>query len=333
MLLSIIVPYFCVERYLPECLINLEDLPQDNVEILFVDDCGGDRSYELINNWISDKENRRIIKRNDNGGLSAARNTGLDAAVGEYVFFLDSDDIPNAKAILRLVSNAKANGLDLIKACFVYFDDITGEQRSGPKLPHVTGTGASLFVDESNAGIYEPMVWQCIYRRSFLKEHHLRMPEGILFEDELFQAPALIEAAKAASCEDIIIQYRQREGSIMGSFGKSTAWCNSYLQICKSLTQYCRNDIDKKASNALQRRIGQIALNVAKNIEAYQLKGLVLNEASDFLYCHSKELAGYAFKSKDLSLCIQGCILWASPKLFRSIYGVLSRIKTALSQS
>ena len=321
MLLSIVVPVYHVEDYIGQCLQALERLPQDEVELLLVDDCGLDGSTVIAQAYADAHANARLLYRACNGGLSAARNTGLDAAQGEYVYFLDSDDVADADELLALVRDAAAKRLDIAKARFVYFDDETGEERSGPAIPATEVIrGEVLLAQECDARVFEPMVWQCVYRRAFLRENGLRMADGLLFEDELFQAPALLAAKRAAAFERVILRYRQREGSIMGSLARSSRWCASYLEVCRRLRAVADALPDGAPRRVLRRRVGQIALSVGKNTAAYDLPPAVAREATDFLRANLAELAGYALHSGDAFVCAQGVLLRAAPALFLRLY-------------
>lgn len=321
MLLSIVIPYYNVESYVQACFEPLRELDPTQVEVLWVDDCGQDSTRERLLSAIQGHSHMRILTREQNGGLSAARNTGLDAAQGEYVYFLDSDDYCDASVLLKLAHQAKKEELDLIKARFLPFDDRGGSAlpvRSAPSTPIVTGM--ELFASQCDLGMYEPMVWQCIYRRAFLFEHNLRMAEGMLFEDELFQTPALFHAKRVRMCDDLLLYYRQREGSIMSSFNKKAKWCSHYVEICRRLSQLAAQHANCTAAIALRKRTGQIALSIGKNIPAYRLEGQVKREAMQYLSQNRFTLARFALKSHDLSLSIQGILLALSPKVFLSLY-------------
>lgn len=321
MLLSIVIPVYYVEDYIGQCLKALEQLPQDEVEVLLVDDCGMDGSTVIAQRFADAHGNARLLYRACNGGLSAARNTGLDAAQGDYVYFLDSDDVVDADELLALVRDAAARRLDVAKARFVFFDDETGEERPGPAIPATEVVrGDVLLAQECDASVFEPMVWQCVYRRAFLSENGLRMAEGLLFEDELFQAPALLATDRAQAFDRVILRYRQREGSIMGSFARSSRWCASYLEVCRQLRATADALPEGAPRRVLRRRVGQIALSVGKNAAAYDLPPAVAREATDFLRANLAELSGYALRSGDAFVCVQGALLRAAPGLFLRLY-------------
>ena len=321
MLLSIIVPFYNVEAYFEECLAPLCDFNGDECEILLVDDCGQDGSLSIAQAFCDSMENFCLIRREKNGGLSAARNTGLDAAKGEYVYFLDSDDIPDAQAILSLTKRAKFLELDVAKGKYVCFDDETGEVTPGAATKQSAVTdGGTLFAAQCREGVYEPMVWQCVYRRVFLEKNGLRMAEGLLYEDELFQAPALLKARKAACYREVLLRYRQREGSIMKSFARSSRWCASYLEVCRRLSALSDTLPKGDAKAALKKRVGQIALSVVKNVPGYHLPEDVAREVLAFAGEHQKELAGYAIASGDAVVSAQGLLMKTSIPAFMKLY-------------
>lgn len=321
MLLSVVIPFYQVEKYIGDCLTLAAQLPPEDCEILLVDDCGSDGSAAVAADFCARCANMRVLRREKNGGLSAARNTGLFAARGEYVYFLDSDDLPRPQALMQFVRAAKKLRLDVGKARFSYYDDETGEETPGPAIPPTDVLpGGELFAGQCRAGLYEPMVWQCVYRRAFLAENDLTMAEGLLFEDELFQAPALLRAQRAAAFETDILRYRQRAGSIMGSFARSSRWCESYLAVCRRLSALAETLPAGAARAALARRVGQIALSVVKNIPAYGLPEAVAREALAFAKAHKAELSGYALRSGDALVCAQGALLRLSPDVFLRVY-------------
>ena len=320
-LVSIIMPAYNCADYIAESIRSVQNQSYRNWELIVADDNSTDGTVDTVRSVAADDNRIHLLETDINLGPAAARNRAINAARGDYIAFLDSDDIPEPQALYAMVSRARDAQLDVIKGRFVFFDDETGDETPGPAIPE-TGvtTGAALLAQQCRADVYEPMVWQCAYRRAFLAEHALQMAEGLLFEDELFQAPALLAAQRAQAVTDVILRYRQRAGSIMKSFAKNASWCGSYLTVCRRLRALADGRQGDAAARALCRRVGQIALSVDKNIPAYALPPDVAAEAMAFVRENRRELAGYALRSGDALVAAQGALLALSPRAFVALY-------------
>ncbi|WP_084686198.1 glycosyltransferase [Bifidobacterium stellenboschense] len=113
-LVSVIVPVYNVERYLDACISSIVDQTYRNLDIIIIDDVSPDRCPELCDRWAAKDARIRVIHRERNGGLSAARNSGVDAMRGSYVSFVDSDDVIAPEMIETLVSDAFAHDADIV---------------------------------------------------------------------------------------------------------------------------------------------------------------------------------------------------------------------------
>lgn len=118
---SIIIPVYNVEKYIRQCLESVINQTYKNIEIIVINDGTKDGSMKIVEEYLEDKR-IKIINKN-NGGLSSARNKGIEEATGEYIYFLDSDDWIEKDTIEVLVKNSK--DVDIIEANFFYFDEIT----------------------------------------------------------------------------------------------------------------------------------------------------------------------------------------------------------------
>lgn len=210
---SIIVPVYNVEAYLDDCLTSLQSQEYTDFEVICVNDGSTDGSREILSEWESQFSKMKIIDR-ANGGLSAARNTGLQAACSDYVVFVDSDDWVESTMLSRLA--AEANGKDMI--CFACrrtdnnsYDILTQEQSDGWCYYNHHALEARIvpFV----------CVWQRCYRREFLMDNSLRFREGILHEDNEFTPRACLKSKRVKVIPDVLYNYRIRSGSIMTTRG------------------------------------------------------------------------------------------------------------------
>jgi glycosyltransferase involved in cell wall biosynthesis len=113
---SVIVPVYNVSEYIERCWDSIRNQTYKNIEVLFVDDCGTDDSVAKLEGYLAaeDTVDARILHHSRNRGLSAARNTGLEAATGEYVYFLDSDDDVTEDCIESLVSPLTEKKYDFV---------------------------------------------------------------------------------------------------------------------------------------------------------------------------------------------------------------------------
>ena len=210
---SIIVPIYNVELYLEQCLESLRTQDYSDYEVICVNDGSTDSSREILTAWETRMPQMRVIDRS-NGGLSAARNTGLQAATGDYVVFVDSDDWVEASMLSTLAKVTDGNDM----VCFACrrtdnnaHDTLQPEQSGGWEYynRHALEHREVAFV----------CVWQRCYRRGFLIENNLCFREGILHEDNEFTPRACLKAKKVTVIPDVLYNYRVRPGSIMTTRG------------------------------------------------------------------------------------------------------------------
>lgn len=214
--LSIIIPMYNVEQYIGNCLDSClnQDLPKDEYEIVVVDDGSPDNSSSIVEGYMKKYSNIRLIHR-ENGGLSAARNTGLREAKGEYIWFVDSDDWIESNCLGFLVNTAKDNDLDVL--CF------------GLQLVYPDGRKTKYNIKcEESGKVYKgedficrvkmpSAAWVAIYNRTFMESNRLSFMEGILHEDQEFTPRAYALSSNIVFLNKAIYYYNQRDGGIMKS--------------------------------------------------------------------------------------------------------------------
>lgn len=232
MKLSVVVPVYQVEDYLPECLDSLleQGLSDTEYEIICVDDGSTDRSGEIARDYAGRHRQITVIHR-ENGGLSAARNTGLRAASGEYVYFIDSDDMLEKNVLGPLYRLAAGNGLDQLLFDYGCFADGT---RPLPAGEGVDPERLALFPDPAVLRRCKRVpawrvAWNYLVRRSVLLEYGLAFPEGTLFEDAEFNFWLDRCAASCGYLDQKLYHYRQRTNSIMHTFRSDSAF-PGYIQ-------------------------------------------------------------------------------------------------------
>ena len=191
MTVSIIIPVYNVAEYIEKCLYSVIQQKTDNIECILVDDCGTDNSIaiaEEIINQYNGPISFKVLHHDHNRGLSAARNTGIDNAIGEYLFFLDSDDEIAENAIEALLSKTQEHP-DV--------EVIIGNMYSEPhddyyelKLDYypykITGNHRIRNSFFRNQSLIPVMACNKLIRRDFILKNNLFFKEGIIHEDELW---------------------------------------------------------------------------------------------------------------------------------------------------
>jgi CDP-glycerol glycerophosphotransferase len=232
-LVSVIVPCFDTAPYLDECLASLVDQSHTEIEIIAIDDGSTDGTPGMLDEWQR-RDDRVQVVHQRNRGLGAARNVGLDMAVGRYITFVDSDDRLPVDALARMVTTIERTGSDFVTGVAERFD---GERtwRTGLYRGGFEADIDRTHVSEDPNLLADHIICSKLFRRSFWNEHGFAFPEGTLFED--------IEIATRAHClarsVDIlatptyswrsrpdgdlsITQARTRPGSVSDRFGALT---------------------------------------------------------------------------------------------------------------
>ena len=220
--LSIIVPVYQVEQYFRQCVesIYMQDLSDEDFELILVNDGSRDNSFARIADIIGSHSNVVVVKQ-VNQGLSAARNTGLSHASGDYVLFLDSDDLLVPGSLAPLWRDASKGQYDMVVAGFVkQTDEEIARGEAVPSSPYHSeeGTGEEFFLS-----VFEPRecyVWRTIYLRSFLNTQNIRFVPGLYFEDVPFTVECYLKAGRCLHTTHTFYIYRQRPGSICSAISK-----------------------------------------------------------------------------------------------------------------
>jgi len=218
---SVIVPVYRVEEYLPRCLRSLaEQTILRDIEILLIDDGSPDRSGAIADEFAEKHENARVIHK-QNGGLSSARNAGIDIATGEFLMFLDSDDFLRADACEQAYRAAVETGADIVSfsVCPV-FDDEVKPVKLGHAARMLRGGGDIFGALVNTRGSIQEIACDKLYRRQLFDG--LRFPPGRRHEDA-FLMPHIFRRAEALYVlPEALYFYRQRPGSIMHTRGDTS---------------------------------------------------------------------------------------------------------------
>jgi glycosyltransferase involved in cell wall biosynthesis len=212
--ISIIVPVYKVETYLEKCLESIVSQTYTNLEIILVDDGSPDRSGEICDKWAIN-DNRIKVLHKKNGGLSDARNKGIEIATGQYLVFVDSDDYIDKDMILSLHALIKERNADIC-ICNYYIVRENGDVvKESYTMDQTVLTGRQvltnkLFEDHSWIWI---VAWNKMYKKALFSE--IRYAIGKLHEDEFIAHEIYNQCNNVACTDEPLYYYVQRTGSIM----------------------------------------------------------------------------------------------------------------------
>lgn len=220
---SIIIPVYNVEKYIIECLQSVADQTvADKIECIVVDDCGPDNSLEIAKEWVNGYRSEakeksvdfKLVQREKNGGLSAARNTGVKEATGEYLYFLDSDDYLIHTAIEHLLALAdRYGGVDLLPALYIAEGGRMAQfgAHSFPKFSNDQKIIKTALLDYDRIPVTAA---NRLVRRKFFLQHNIWFKEGIIHEDNYWTFFLAKHVQRMAFTPEKIYYYRTTEGSI-----------------------------------------------------------------------------------------------------------------------
>lgn len=214
-LISIVIPIYNVERYLPLCIDSALNQEYDNYELILIDDGSTDGCPGICDKYA--KNNSRVsVVHQQNGGLGEARNNGLDVATGEYVYFLDSDDTILPDTLSAFVEFLNRNGdFSIVSTDFQYVDE-------NNRMALAPQAGVDEVFDDIKAAqnrfLRRNLIFLApgtFYNVNWLAENKLRFKKVPYSEDQLFVWEALAKASRIGFIHKVFYNYLRRPGSIM----------------------------------------------------------------------------------------------------------------------
>lgn len=232
--ISVIIPVYNSEKYITQCIDSILSQSMKEIEIICVDDCSQDNSYEILKQYaLLDK--RVIVKRNSIcRGAAISRNKGIEIARGRYIAYVDSDDYVLSSNMLKDLYY-KALDMDLDILFFGYKEsihDCEGDiifrwQKCYPKVVK----GKDFFCQSIESNNVTATPWIAIYQNDFLKQSEVKFTENLINEDTLYFYEVLMKADRVSSIEDCYYMYIRRENSV--SLSKENIqrniWSMSYI--------------------------------------------------------------------------------------------------------
>lgn len=318
---SVIIPVYNVEKYLEECIDSVLSQTYQNIEIILVDDGSTDSSGQICDRYAEKNTNIYVIHQK-NGGLSAARNSGLNKADSKYIYFLDSDDYIADDTIEKLLSIAENDNSDIVffdANSFVEDSDEEIKQNYRRNNSYVTNLGIDVFSQLQQNDEFHSSVPLLFIRREFLEKSNINFYPGIYYEDMIFTFEALCLATAVSQCSDALYFRRYRSDSIMTS-KKSKKYFDSSVIVYRRVQDFSeKNNLINEKS--VKKYICRNAFNVFNNYNKLSSEDKRICKTE--LNAVKKDiLKNDAFGDTALKMKCYSDILWFIYKVFEKITGM-----------
>lgn len=238
MKVSIIFPVYNVAKYVEDSIISVLNQNYEDMEILVIDDCGTDNSIKIIKRIIATHRNGskvKIIRQRQNSGLSEARNRGIREAKGDWITFVDSDDLLVSGAISALATKALSGKYDMIVANRNIVEFGTNALLHNPSSRKTYEIEMHNIDDYSKFGL-QGEAYNKFISRKFLIDNNLFFEPGILFEDTLWASQLKCFLPKVLYIPNVVYIYRIRQGSIMTTYNAKHIL--SRLKVCLAFSSF-----------------------------------------------------------------------------------------------
>lgn len=263
MKISIIIPIYNSEKYLSRCLETVISQTYSKLEIILVNDGSHDKSLDICK-YYQNKDSRIIIIDKINEGVSVARNTGIEAATGKYIGFVDADDWIEPRMYESMLNNIEQYKCNIAFCNFTkdtrygsYFKKINVKKNVLGKIDIINELIANMIGIEDVLPKYHYImgsIWRCLYNREFLNKYNLRFQSGIsIMEDLVFNIQALIFCDKVCIDNGFYYHYIKNKSSSLHTYNEKM-WHDN-VKVHNLLEQILHNaDLDEYLRNRLDSR-------------------------------------------------------------------------------
>ena len=259
--ISVVVPVYNVEKYLKECIDSITNQTLEDIEIICVNDGSTDSSLEILNDYAK-KDSRIIVINKSNSGYGHTMNMGLNAATGEYIGIIESDDFADKNMFEDLYKLAKEYDADIVKGDWYNYWSKNKFARKNNRISSAKAlklTNSKL--DKSLLRI-NPSVWSAIYKKEFLNKYNIRFLEtpGASYQDLAFSFKVFALAEKVILTDKAYLYYRQDNmNSSVKSKTKVYCVCDEYEEIDRFLEQYPDLKFEFKVQEEINRYNGYVS--------------------------------------------------------------------------
>lgn len=271
-LISVIVPIYNVEKYLRKCVDSIINQTYKNLEIILVDDGSPDNCPKICDEYAKQDSRIKVIHK-ENGGLSDARNAGMNIATGEYISFIDSDDWIKSEMIEDMYNRMIEDNSDLVSSGVLWVDENGVEIRNATVSENCVLNTEQAMTELINDGKLKQHVWNKLYKADLIK--NIPFDKGKYHEDVFWSYKVIGEAERISIEKNSYYFYVQRSESIMGE--KYSAKRLDALDAMKLRCEYMKERFPKLYNNALTVYIGSCMYHLQLTLIAGTDKEVIRN--------------------------------------------------------
>lgn len=259
--ISVVVPVYNVEKYLKECIDSIINQTLEDIEIICVNDGSTDSSLEILNDYAK-KDSRIIVINKSNSGYGHTMNMGLNAATGEYVGIIESDDFADKNMFEDLYKLAKEYDADIVKGDWYNYWSKNKFARKNNRISSAKALKLTNSKQDKSLLRINPSVWSAIYKKEFLNKYNIRFLEtpGASYQDLAFSFKVFALAEKVILTDKAYLYYRQDNmNSSVKSKTKVYCVCDEYEEIDRFLEQYPDLKFEFKVQEEINRYNGYVS--------------------------------------------------------------------------
>lgn len=259
--ISVVVPVYNVEKYLKECIDSIKNQTLEDIEIICVNDGSTDSSLEILNNYAKN-DSRIIVINKSNSGYGHTMNMGLNAASGEYIGIIESDDFADKNMFKDLYKLAKEYDADIVKGDWYNYWSKNKFARKNNRISSAKALKLTNSKQDKSLLRINPSVWSAIYKKEFLNKYNIRFLEtpGASYQDLAFSFKIFALAERVILTDKAYLYYRQDNmNSSVKSKTKVYCVCDEYDEIDRFLEQYPDLKFEFKVQEEINRYNGYVS--------------------------------------------------------------------------
>lgn len=237
---SVIVPVYNVENYLENCLMSILNQDYSDMEVLCINDCSTDNSFEILSSFKDDR--LKILNTPENRGVSFARNYAMEQARGSYIFFVDSDDVISLNTF-KILDEAVSSRPQADSFCFDYNVHVEKDNRSEhySGCSNYLGKSGYFLVTPDNISDFPAYIWNKVYKKDALKNLNLKFTEGLYFQCPEFNFKFFTQLKKVYYINETLYTYNFRGNSALtGISAGHPERCEDMFKIFYRIYEYAK---------------------------------------------------------------------------------------------